>query len=96
MIKRVFSLKRQFEQNYPQGYFKTKRGKIESADKDKKYVIDLSDIVRYMISWYSQRPNIAYSKTKIFDKIFEQLFIRDYPPENVRALNEWMKFVTTR
>ena len=43
-----------------------------------------------MISWHSQRPNIAYSETKIFDKYFEQLFKREYRTENVHALSGWM------
>ena len=34
-----------------------------------------------------QRPTISYSETKIFDKYFDQLFHRDYAPENVQALN---------
>ena len=31
------------------------------------------------------------SETKIFDKYFEQLFKREYKPEDVQALNFWMK-----
>ena len=64
--KRVLNLKKLFEQKYSQGYFITKRGEIPPADKDKKYVLDLSDLGKYLIAWHSQRPNISYSETKIF------------------------------
>jgi len=89
--KRVLNLKRAFEQRYPQGYFITKRGEEAPAEKDKKYVIDLVDVGKYLISWHSQRPNNAYSETKIFDKFFEQLFKREYEPENLQALNLLMQ-----
>ncbi len=89
--KRVLNLKRAFEQRYPRGYFITKRGEEAPADKDRKYVIDLVDVGKYLISWHSQRPNNAYSETKIFDKFFEQLFKREYEPKNLQALNLWMQ-----
>ena len=89
--KRVLNLKKSFEQKYPQGYFITKRGEEAPSSKDKKFVIDLVDLGKYLISWHSQRPNIAYSETKIFDKYFEQLFKREYRPENIQALNLWMQ-----
>jgi len=91
--KRVLNLKRLFEQKYAQGYFLTKRGEEAPPNKDKKYIIDLVDLGKYLISWHSQRPNIAYSETKIFDKYFEQLFKREYKPENIQALNLWMQEV---
>lgn len=94
--KRVLNLKRAFEQKYPSGYFITKRGETAPATKDKNYVIDLVDLGKHLISWHSQRPNIAYSETKIFDKYFEQLFKKDYNPENAQALNFWMKNVWKR
>ncbi|CAD6490318.1 MAG: AIPR protein [Candidatus Argoarchaeum ethanivorans] len=89
--KRVLNLKRLFEQKYLQGYFITKRGEEAPPSKDRKYVIDLVDLGKYLISWHSQRPNIAYSESKIFDKYFEQLFKREYKPENIQALNFWMQ-----
>jgi len=89
--KRVLNLKRAFEQKYPQGYFITKRGEEAPSDRDKRYVVDLVDLGKYLISWHSQRPNVAYSETKIFDKYFEQLFKREYGPENIQALNSWMQ-----
>ena len=89
--KKVLNLKRIFEQKYPQGYFITKRGEEAPANKDKKYVIDLVNFGKYLISWHSQRPNIAYSETRIFDKYFNQLFRREYEPENIQALNFWMQ-----
>jgi hypothetical protein len=91
--KRVLNLKRAFEMKYPNGYFLTKRGEQAPANKDKTCVIDLSDLGKYLIAWHSQRPNISYGETKIFDKYFEILFDkkRDYNPENVQALNLWMQ-----
>jgi hypothetical protein len=94
--KRVLSLKKQFEQKYPTGYLVTKRGEDAPAVKDKKYVLDLSDLGKYLITWQSQRPNIAYSETKVFDKYFDQLFKRDYLPENSQALNAMMQAVRQR
>ena len=92
--KRVLNLKRSFELKYPSGYFVTKRGEQAPADKDQNFVIDLSDFGKYLIAWHSQRPNISYGETKIFDKYFEILFKRDYKPENAQALNTWMKEVS--
>lgn len=94
--KRVLTLKKLFEQKYPNGYLITKRGEEAPATKDKRHVVDLADLGKFMISWHSQRPNIAYSETKLFDKYFEQLFKRDYRPENVRALSVWMREVWKR
>ncbi len=93
--KRVLSLEKAFEQRYPVGCLITKRGETPPADKDKRFVLDLSELGKFLISWHSQRPNIAYSETKIFDKYFEQLFKRpeEYRPEDAQALNEWMERV---
>lgn len=89
--KNVLNLKKLFEQKYPLGYFIAKRGEEAPADRDKTYVLDLSDLGKFLIAWHSQRPNISYSETKIFDKYFDQLFRREYSPENAQALNQWMK-----
>lgn len=88
--KRVLNLKKAYEMRYPQGYLITKRGDEVPAEKDKNQSVDLAELGKYLISWHSQRPNIAYSETRIFDKYFEQLFKRDYDPENIQALNAWM------
>jgi hypothetical protein len=91
--RRVLNLKRSYEQKFPRGYFVSKRGEEPPADKDKVMVVDLSELGKYLISWHSQRPNVAYSETKIFDKYFEQLFKREYRSDNVHALNNWMNRV---
>jgi len=91
--KRVLTIKKVFEQRYPEGYFITKRGEEAPAEKNKNYVMDLSDLGKYLIAWYSQRPNISYGETKIFDKHFEILFKKSYKPEDIQALNAWMKAV---
>jgi hypothetical protein len=89
--KRVLNLKRIYEQKYPQGCLITKRGEEALPSKNKDYVIDLADLGKYLFSWHSKRPNIAYSETKLFDKYFEQLFRREYNAGNILALNLWMK-----
>lgn len=66
--KRVLFLKKTYEQRYPSGYLVTKRGEKSPANKDLRFVIDLSDLGKYLMAWHSQRPNISYSETKIFDK----------------------------
>ena len=76
--KRVLALKKAFEQRYPDGAFLSKRGEVAPAGKDKNKVVDLSSLGKNLMAWHSQRPNISYSETKIFDKYFEQLFKRDY------------------
>lgn len=93
---RVKSLKKAFEQRYSNGYLLTKRGDIAPANKNKDYVIDLSDLGKYLMAWHSQRPNISYSESKIFDKYFEQIFRRDYTPEKIQALNELSRDVFKR
>ncbi len=94
--RRVLALKRAYEQKYPSGCLITKRGQEAPADKDKNLVVDLLELGKYLISWHSQRPNIAYSETRIFDRHFEQLFKRNYRPENIRALARWMQAVWDR
>lgn len=89
--KRILNLKYAFEQAYPNGHFITKRGETAAPSKDKTQILNLSDLGKELISWHSQRPNIAYSETKIFDKYFEQLFKRDYSPIDAQALNYWMQ-----
>lgn len=89
--KRVLRLKKAYEQKYPQGYFATKRGDITPADKDKNYTIELASLGKNLIAWYSQRPNLSYGETKIFDKYFDTLFRIEYAPEDMFALNFWMQ-----
>ena len=86
---RVLAIKRAYEQKYPNGYFVTKRGEEAPADRDKTLVVDLVELGKYMIFWHSQRPSIAHSETKIFDKHFNQLFKRnrEYPPADLHALH---------
>lgn len=96
--RRVLAIKRAYEQKYSSAFFLTKRGEEAPADKDQSLVVDLLELGKHMMAWHSQRPNVSYSETKIFDKHFEQLFRRnsEYPPEKVRALHLWMKEVKTR
>jgi hypothetical protein len=91
--KNVLSLEHRFQHRYAQGYFITKRGEVAPPEKDKVFVLDLSDLGKYLMAWHSQRPNMAYSETRIFDKYFEQLFRREYSPENAQSLNLWMQHI---
>ena len=57
-------------------------------------MVELSSFAKNLMAWHSQRPNLSYGETKIFDKYFETLFKnKDYPPESVFALNAWMNEV---
>lgn len=94
--KRVLALKKAFEQRYSDGEFLTKRGEQPKPDKDKNKVVDMASLGKLLMAWQSQRPNISYSETKIFDTYFEQLFKRDYTPERVLALHEWMRLIEAK
>jgi hypothetical protein len=92
--KRVLAIKKAYELKYPLGYFSSKRGENAPANRDKSQVVELSGLAKNLIAWHSQRPNLSYGETKIFDKYFETLFKnKDYAPENVFALNAWMNEV---
>ena len=89
--KRVLAIKKAYELKYPSGYFITKRGEQAPSDRNKDHVVELSSLAKNLIAWHSQRPNLSYGETKIFDKYFETLFKnKDYPPEGAFALNQWM------
>lgn len=94
--KRILNLKRSYEQKFQNGYLITKRGEIAPADKDRDLVVDIALLGKLLLSWHSQRPNIAYSENKLFDKYFDQIFKKDYLPENIQALNFWMAHVQRR
>ena len=86
--KSVLAMKKAYEQFYPDGYFVTKRGeKVDSVKYNTAHVVNLTDLGKQLIAWHSQRPNLSYGETKIFDKYFDQLFRREYSPENIQALN---------
>ncbi len=88
--KRVIRLKKAYEQKYyPFGFFAAKRGDQLPADKSKDYFVELSYLGKFLIAWYSQRPNLSYGETKIFDKYFDTLFKKEYKPEDIYALNYW-------
>ena len=86
--KAVLAMKKAYEQFYPDGYFVTKRGeKVDNIKYNTAHVVNLTDLGKQLIAWHSQRPNLSYGETKIFDKYFDQLFRREYAPENIQALN---------
>lgn len=92
--KRVLAIKKAYEMKYPSGYFITKRGENAPPDKNQIQVVELSGFAKNLIAWHSRRPNLSYGETKIFDKYFETLFKKkDYPPDDVLALNMWMNEV---
>lgn len=85
--KKVLLIKKEFEHKYTDGYFVTKRGeKIDKLKYNLEHVVELTDFAKQIMSWYSQRPNMAYSETNVFDKYFNTLFKNEYNPENVLAL----------
>lgn len=86
--KAVLSMKKAYELCYTDGYFITKRGeKVDTVKYNTAHIVNLTDLGKQMIAWHSQRPTISYSETKIFDKYFDQLFHREYAPEDVQALH---------
>lgn len=92
--KSVLALKKAYEQYYTDGYFVTKRGEVvDTVKHNTAHITNLTDLGKQLIAWHSQRPTISYSETKIFDKYFDQLFHREYAPENVQALNEMFNAV---
>ena len=87
--KSVLAMKKAYELYYPDGLFITKRGeKVDTVKYNTAHTVNLTSLGKQLIAWHSQRPTISYSETKIFDKYFDQLFHRDYLPENVQALKE--------
>lgn len=87
--KIVLSIKKNYEQTYPNGYMVTKRGEnVDTTKYDAGHIIQLTDLGKELIAWHSQRPTLSYSETKIFDIYFNQLFKKDYPAEDVQALHE--------
>lgn len=95
--KIVLSIKKNYEQTYPNGYMVTKRGEnVDTTKYDVGHIIQLTDLGKEMIAWHSQRPTLSYSETKIFDIYFTQLFKKDYPAEDVQALHELHSTVMSR
>ena len=73
--KLVLKLKKLYEMKYPEGYLITKRGEVAPPEKNKKYIITLPDLGKLLVAWYTQRPNISYGETKIFENnCFDTLF----------------------
>ncbi len=86
--KAVLAMKKAYELRYPDGYFITKRGeKADTLKYNSARIVNLTDLGKQLIAWQSQRPNLSYGETKIFDKYFDQLFRRTYAPDNILALN---------
>ena len=87
--KYVLSLKKAYEQMYPDGYFVTKRGENpDTAKYNPDHIVYLTDLGKELIAWHSQRPTMSYSENRVFDVYFDQLFHRNYKPEDVQALAE--------
>lgn len=87
--KYVLAMKKSYEHHFTDGYFITKRGeKVNTARYNTAHTVELTSLGKQLMAWHSQRPTISYSESKIFDKYFEQLFHREYSPENIQALSE--------
>lgn len=93
----VLSIKKNYEQAYPTGYLITKRGEwVDTTKYDHNHIIELTDLGKELIAWQSQRPILSYSEAKIFDIYFNQLFKKDYPPEDVQALAEMHRAIMNK
>ena len=92
--KFVLALKKAYEQRYPDGYFATKRGEEPNTAKyNSAHIVYLTNLGKELIAWHSQRPTMSYSENRVFDVYFDQLFHRDYKPEDVQALAELHKAI---
>jgi hypothetical protein len=94
--KRVLALKRAFENQYPDGYFITKRGEDRPADRKVERTVDISVLAKLLMTWHCQRPNVANNENRLFDKHFEQLFRADYPAADILALHQWAMHIERR
>lgn len=95
--KSVLAMKKQYELFYIDGYFVTKRGEtVDTVKYNTAHIVNLTDLGKQLIAWHSQRPTISYSETKIFDKYFDQLFHREYSPENIQALHTMFSLVLSK
>lgn len=95
--KAVLAMKKAYEQYYTDGYFITKRGEtVDTVKYNTAHIVNLTDLGKQLIAWHSQRPNLSYGETKIFDKYFDQLFRREYKPENIQALNVLFRTVYSK
>jgi AIPR protein len=94
--KRILSLKRSFENTYRDGFMITKRGEKRPADRDEAKTIDVSQLVKWFMSWHCQRPNIAYNENRLFDEYFDKIMQSDYPPQDLLALRFWASEIDKR
>lgn len=95
--KSVLAMKKAYEQHFTDGYFLTKRGeKADQVKYNSNHIVNLTDLGKQLIAWHSQRPTISYSETKIFDKYFDQLFHKEYAPENIQALHDLFEAVISK
>lgn len=91
--KKILFMKQAYEERYPHGFFICKRNEQAPANKDWRYIIDVSDLGREIMAWQLKRPNMSYSENLVFDTYFLQVFHKDFPPEDMQALNELMHTV---
>ncbi len=91
----MVGLKKAFETRYPNGAFLTKRGQMAPDDQVKPpdLVVDASLFGKCVMAWHCQRPNISHNEKKIFDEYYKTLFRSGYPPENIAALNGWIRAI---
>ena len=89
--RNVLGLKRKFEQRYPLGYLKTRRG--EQAPPRRTGSSCWTSRIWGNTSCLGIPSALTWpiAKHAIFDKYFEQLFRRDYSAEDAQSLNLWMQ-----
>ncbi len=91
--KIVLAMKKTYEHAYPDGRLLTKRGEEPGPECAAKHVLELPLLGKTLIAWHSQRPNLSYGETKIFDHYFRQLFHKDYKAEDMQALKDMFDVV---
>ena len=91
---RILSIKENYENKYPDGRLITKKAENIDANGNIK-IIDIEALGKLIMTWHLSRPDLALSSEKIFDKYFEDIFKKDYNPEDIYALNKMYNEVLT-
>jgi AIPR protein len=89
----MLGLKKAFEAVYPDGFFITQRGAQRPADRDAEKTVDAADLVKALMAWQCQRPNVAYAEKRLFDEYYKTLIRPGYDPVSILALQTWINAI---
>lgn len=91
--KAILSLKRSFENRFPDGFFINQRGLERPIEKDSEKTVDVVDLGKSIMAWHCQRPNMSYNERKLFDDYYRTIFKPDYDPASMLALQKWLNVI---